>query len=436
MNIFFKKSWLIIIFTFILGIIFFNFAQADLTSTNFVLENPVNIIEGGQSSSTSFQYLSSTGQLTSGQSTSSNFTQNAGLLYFPTATSPIVSATAGDTQVSLSWTSAVGIFANITSYDVGVSTISGSGYTFTSVGNVLTHTKTLLTNGTPYFFKVRSFAAGLLLSESAEVSATPVASTPLSTSSGGGGGGGGNPSANSNAIVFSGRAYPNSTVVLLKDAQVLVSTEAGDDANFTISLNSLTAGSYIFSVYSEDIQGNRSSLLTFPISITSGSGTSIGGIFLAPTISADKTTVKKGDNITFFGQSVPKSQITIAIHSAQPIFQQTNTDNEGVYLQVINSSPLDLGNHTAMSKAARDGQISSDSKVVSFAVGDTNIALEKQISAPTRVDLNNDNKTNLIEFSIAAYWYKKTNPPAKVDLNNDGVVNLVDFSIMAYYWTG
>jgi hypothetical protein len=89
-----------------------------------------------------------------------------------------------------------------------------------------------------------------------------------------------------------------------------------------------------------------------------------------------------------------------------------------------------------MSKAARDGQISSDSKAVAFTVGDTNLALEKKVVALLKSDLNNDGKDNLIDFSIMAFWYNKPNSPAKVDLNGDGKINLVDFSIMAYYWTG
>jgi hypothetical protein len=48
---------------------------------------------------------------------------------------------------------------------------------------------------------------------------------------------------------------------------------------------------------------------------------------------------------------------------------------------------------------------------------------------------------NLVDFSIAAYWYKR---PLSADfkvkeaakLNGDGKIDLVDFSIMAYYWTG
>jgi hypothetical protein len=50
--------------------------------------------------------------------------------------------------------------------------------------------------------------------------------------------------------------------------------------------------------------------------------------------------------------------------------------------------------------------------------------------------MNNDKQVNLVDFSIAAYWYKRPSPPANIDLNSDGKVDLVDFSIMAYYWTG
>lgn len=68
-------------------VVFFASASADFTSTNFKLENPIVILGGGQSSSSNFTYLSSTGQLVSGQSTSASFLQNAGFLYFPVSIS-------------------------------------------------------------------------------------------------------------------------------------------------------------------------------------------------------------------------------------------------------------------------------------------------------------------------------------------------------------
>ena len=429
-RVLFFKTLIFIMF----GLMFFSVARANFTSPSFTVENPVNVIGGVESSSSSFQSFGVTGQLENGQSSSNSFLQNAGFMYFPLATSPTVSATAGNGKVVLNWTVANGIFANITTYKVGVSTTSGGTYVYTSVGNVQNATQASLTNGIPYFFKIQSYASGVLLSESAEVSATPTGTIVTPPSGGGGGGGGGN---QSTPTVFSGSAYPGSTVFLLKDAQVLTSTVADSNANFSISVNSLTTGNYIFSVYSEDSQGNRSSLLTFPVSVTTGTSANIGGIFIAPTISADKSEVKKGDNITFFGQSVPNGQISLAIHSNNPIFKKTQADKNGAYLQVVDSSLLDLGAHTAMSKAVLAEQISSDSSAVSFTVGDTNISTPKIVKkTPKKGDLNGNGKVDFTDLSIMTYWYGKANPPAKFDLNGDGKVDFVDFSIMIFYWTG
>ncbi len=439
--LFFKNTFLII-----LVMVFFsfgnNFSLADFTSTSFELENPsTTVIEGGESSSTHFQYLSSTGQTISGQSSSTSFSQNAGFLYFPSATSPVVSATAGDAQVSLSWTTSTGIFANITSYSLGMSMTSGGTYTYSNVGNVLTTIKTGLSNGTPYFFKIRSYAAGIFLSESAFVSSTPVASvTP--PGGGGGGGGGGAESGTQAKVTFYGRAYPNSSVTLLKDAQIVATTFSGSDANFNILLNSLSAGSYVFSVYSTDKDGVRSPLQSFPITVSDGVTINVGGIFIAPTISGDKSQVKQGDNITFFGQAVPSSEVTIAVHSNQEIFQKVQSDKSGVYLKTMDTSPLEIGTHNAKSKVAFQSEISAYSNGYNFTVGNDNIDLDKLKKCPAKGDLNNDCKVNLIDFSIAAFWYKKPTLNAqttileKDKLNGDGKINLVDFSIMAFYWTG
>ena len=80
---------------------------------------------------------------------------------------------------------------------------------------------------------------------------------------------------------LSGRAYPQSTITLLKDAQVVASSIADSLANFQISLTNLGAGNYIFSVYGDDNAGNRSSPISFPVTLTAGVMINIGGIFIA-----------------------------------------------------------------------------------------------------------------------------------------------------------
>lgn len=253
--------------------------------------------------------------------------------------------------------------------------------------------------------------------------------------SGGGGGGGGGHIAPITQVVFSGRAYPKSTITLLKDAQIAATTVADANANFQISVSGISGGNYIFSVYSEDDKGIRSSLLTFLISVTSGVTTKVGGIFIAPTIAVDKSEVRRGDDIAIFGQSAPNSEITIEVNSEDVFFNKVNADKDGVYLFNFDTTPLEMGQRFTRSKAAYNGEISSFSKSISFLVGTKNVAAEL-LKAVIKGDLNNDKRVNLVDFSIAAYWYKRPNPPATSDLNGDGKVDLVDFSIMAFYWTG
>ena len=251
------------------------------------------------------------------------------------------------------------------------------------------------------------------------------------------GGGGGGSIAPATAVTLSGLAYPKSTVIILKDAQIAATTVAGADATFQVSVNGLSSGNYTFSVYSKDNQGIRSCLLTFPITVVSGASSNISDIFIAPTIAVDKSQVKLGDNIAIFGQSVPNSEITIIVNSDKEISNKINTDKNGAYFYNLNTSAIDYGTHYAKSKAGINNlKFSSYSQAISFLVGTKNVVAEKITECPAKADLNNDCKVNLVDFSIAAYWYKRSSPPASIDINGDKKIDLIDFSIMAYYWTG
>ena len=190
------------------------------------------------------------------------------------------------------------------------------------------------------------------------------ASACTSAPSGGGGGGGGGYIGPVTSVIFNGRAYPKSPVTLLKDAQIAATTVADANANFSLTISGLTSGNYIFAVYSKDSKGNRSSLLTFPVGVTSGATTNVSGIFIAPTIAVNKSHVKQGDNIAIFGQSVPNSEVTISVNSDKEFFNKVKTDAGGAYLYNFDTSPLDIGQHFAKSKAALSGEITSFSQAV------------------------------------------------------------------------
>jgi len=434
----------------------FSFTYAQYTeSSNFKIENSlIGIMEGGISTSSSFQYISSSGQLESGQSDSTGFGSNAGFLYFPIATTPVVLTTAGNGAVLVSWTSSIGTLGNVTSYSVGVATLISGTYTYTNVGNVSSYNVTGLTNGTTFYFKVRSYVSGLIVSESTAVASTPTVSSSTTTTTGGTVGSSGSSSGASSSasvgvttgatspgggtgrITFSGRAYPSSKVSILKDGTIVVTTIADPKADFSVSIDSLPNGNYNFSVYGQDSEDRKSTAYSFPVFISQSSTINIGGIFLSPTIDVDKSEVKKGENVAIFGQSVPDSEITISVHSNGEFFNKVKTDKSGVYLLNFDTTPLEIGGHNAKSKSAIDTEVSPFGATVGFKVGTE--SKKKEITSCTnlRGDLNCDGRVNLVDFSIMAYWYKNNKPPANVDLNNDSIISLIDFSIMAYNWTG
>ncbi|MEZ4114122.1 MAG: hypothetical protein R3B65_01535 [Candidatus Paceibacterota bacterium] len=133
--------------------------------------------------------------------------------------------------------------------------------------------------------------------------------------------------------------------------------------------------------------------------------------------------------------------MTIEVNSENQFFVNTQSDGDGIYLYNFNSAPLEEGSHSARSKTnLNTGEASNFGKLVGFSVGDQNIP-KVPGNDSCRADLNQDGKVNLVDFSIAAFWYNK---PLSGEititesncLNADGKINLVDFSIIAFNWTG
>jgi len=244
----------------------------------------------------------------------------------------------------------------------------------------------------------------------------------------GGGGGGGATGVTQTGASFSGRAYPLSRVNLLKDGQIVASTIAGPDARFAVSITNLNAGSHTFSVIGEDESGRTSQALVFSVFLASGVFTEISGLFLAPTLAVDKKEVRQGDNIAIFGQTVPQGAVTIGVSSLHETFHFTDSDDQGVFLYNLDTAPLARGDHETRAKAATEGEISEFGRTVGFAVGDENIFTD-EAPCPAIGDLNSDCRVNLIDFSIAEFWYERPLSALFLQteaekLNGDGQVNL------------
>lgn len=416
----------------------------EISSQNYKVLTPTITSGGGYASSSSYTLLGVISEFAHDTASSVSFGSNPGLVAYATVSTPTVSATAGDGQVALSWTAAQGFTGwTVGGYDVGQSAVSGGPYTYTAVGNVTSSTRSGLSNGSTYYFVILpKDALGNRIATSTEVSGSPVASSNTNTNTSGGGGGSissiviSQPETGA-IIILSGRAYPGSTVTILKDSVLQSRVPVQESADFTSTISNLQSGTYLFSVYAQDRAGNQSSMVTIPVTVVSGVTTSVNGIFLAPTIDVDKIQVRKGNPMRVFGQSSPESTITIAVNSDTELFFRTTSDKYGVYSYSFLTAPLEVGDHSTHSNASKSGEVSGASRAIAFKVGSEDVLKGKTNAIKSiRGDLNGDGKINLVDFSVVAYWYKKKGFPVAYDLNNDKAITLIDFSIMASHWTG
>lgn len=146
----------------------------DLTSTNFIVRDPSIGTGGGYQSSTSFKMYSAGNLNISGNAgTSSSYIGRDGFLQFPLATSGIVTPTVSGADINLTWTATtVADGYTISGYKVGIASVSGGPYTYTSVGNVLLYSYTNKNPDTYYIVLQTLDAFGNVIATSNEVSAT------------------------------------------------------------------------------------------------------------------------------------------------------------------------------------------------------------------------------------------------------------------------
>ena len=238
-------------------------------------------------------------------------------------------------------------------------------------------------------------------------------------------------------IQFTGRAYPNSELTILRNGTFLANVTANASAEFN-SITEITPGTYTFSIYGEDIEGLSGPVFSVSVTLNPGVTLWITGIFLGPTIKTDRSVVQKSETITLSGYTAPNSHIDLFISPETADNNSAVSDSNGLWSKtlVAGTDLLDNGKYEARVKALANGNNESEySKTTIFTLVDGTIPDPCESTSPA--DLNCDGPVNLIDFSILMFYWLENNPTnVRADINKDGIVNIVDFSIMMFYWTG
>jgi hypothetical protein len=238
-------------------------------------------------------------------------------------------------------------------------------------------------------------------------------------------------------VQFSGLAYPNSVITILRNGTFLATITANSSAEFNTAIE-MDPGTFTFSISGTDPNGLVGPIFNVSVTLNSGVTVSITGIFLGPTIKADKTSVHEGETIVLSGYTIPNSKVNLFINPETVGNYNITSNSKGFWSKslVAGVDLMNTGTHEARSRAtSNSGEISEYSKVVTFTVTEDTEPDPCEFASPG--DLNCDGNVNLVDFSILMFYWQEMHPAnARADINKDGIVNIVDFSIMMFYWTG
>ncbi len=249
--------------------------------------------------------------------------------------------------------------------------------------------------------------------------------------SGGGGGGGWTPPSVTTKVIFKGKAYPNSSITILKDGKVATTVKADSNTDFKAEITNLTAGIYTFGLWAKDENDIKSITYTLTFHVQTDTITTVSGIYLPPTIDIDKTKLQRGEILNILGQTIPNVEVDVYIFSEE-IIKKAQADEIGAWFLPFNTQSLEDGLHITKARFQLNNEERSGfGEVLSFYIGE---GVPPGEPICPRADLNKDGRTNLVDFSILLYQWGTDN--VCCDLNGNRVVDLPDFSIMLYYWTG
>lgn len=230
-------------------------------------------------------------------------------------------------------------------------------------------------------------------------------------------------------VRFSGLAYPYAVVTIMKN--LVEVTRVTADAKGVFSITIPEDKWSIFTLSATDTMGRKSTLLNFPLAFYSGLLTDINGIRFAPTITSDKIAVKQFDYLTVEGSALEYAPVELLFEGLDAKTYTPVVGPGGIYTITV---PVQFaqGEYLLRAKYVDD---SRTSRVLRLVVGTANM-FRTEATNNRPGDCNFDQNVNLVDFSVLAYWYGKSNPPVCVDTNHDKKIDLVDFSILAFYWNG
>jgi cysteine-rich repeat protein len=239
-------------------------------------------------------------------------------------------------------------------------------------------------------------------------------------------------------VNVNGRAYPNTTVHILRDGDEIATVNTGQSAQFSYDTEGITPGSSTFGFWAEDPTDTRSITVTATFEVAEGAQTNISGILIPPTIALTDTSVDPGASTTISGYTVPNASVRTVFTPVGDTLNETEqtaySDGGGEWQQQF-LAPTTTDRGTYNVKPRFELFDADDNSTTTSGYGRTvALGIGGAAQGGAGADINGDGSVNLADFSIMLFNWQDDHPPS--DLNDDGIVGLPDFSILLFNWTG
>jgi hypothetical protein len=167
-------------------------------------------------------------------------------------------------------------------------------------------------------------------------------------------------------LVFQGFTSPNALVYVEENNTVVGTSTADSSGNFVVTLVGISSGISNYQIYSQDINGINSNVVSISDNIMSDRTNNIYNINLSPTLVA-----KTNNNIFYLnGRAYPSSKIEMFLNSNYAY--STTVDSSGNFEYIGNASNLALGKYTIIAlDITNTGVISNYSNPVTIDITNT-----------------------------------------------------------------
>jgi len=229
-------------------------------------------------------------------------------------------------------------------------------------------------------------------------------------------------------VVFSGQAYPGSTIEVLKknlNEHFFTNTDTGnptisEDGAFRVFFSDVQWDLWIFGLRVTDREGRQTAVLPFDVNLLTGIGQTADDIFVPPTVGFEQV-ITNGDWLPIAGYAAPRSVVEFFIDNLT--IGQARADEAGRYSFSTTTEAIAAGNHYLKAR-----QIDASGRASLFSPARTVRISSLKITA---ADFNRDDEINITDWSIFLFRWGSSDTAVKTqaDVDGNGTVDIADFSI-------